>query len=395
MYLIGLGGESAHVYLGTSPNSLDYLTSKNAPENIVTLSDFTSLEGNTVYYWRVDTVLDDGSVVPGELWSFRTVVKREFIPLSVKSYNGASWELNGTGTAYHYDNSGPNFTNNALLYSNSTYQSDEGLRLTISYVTGTTDNSAGHNFSFGLISDETDLSSYNGARLNPFNANSNVYSIGANLVANDGVRNQGLNFTDGTAIHILDTAGDQVPFGSFEPFEENENNVVILEVLPNGRWNYSINGTQEASGTFAELGLADFDLSQNYHVAIYGQDDHGSGKTIQHVSIEEMSPEPSEYDAWIHSFIQQTGLQDEDPDGDGITNLMEYVLNGNPLVPDSEILPCIEDHEGQLVFRFNRRTESTSDTHQFVQLSTDLENWGGDRRKDLLPIESNPRIRKF
>jgi len=133
MYLIGLGGESAHVYLGTSPNSLDYLTSKNAPENIVTLSDFTSLEGNTVYYWRVDTVLDDGSVVPGELWSFRTVVKREFIPLSVKSYNGASWELNGTGTAYHYDNSGPNFTNNALLYSNSTYQSDEGLRLTIQH----------------------------------------------------------------------------------------------------------------------------------------------------------------------------------------------------------------------------------------------------------------------
>jgi hypothetical protein len=72
MYLIGLNGESAKIYFGSSENALTLLETKEDPYNIVTLSDHTTLEGNTTYYWRVDTITEDGETVEGNVWSFTT-----------------------------------------------------------------------------------------------------------------------------------------------------------------------------------------------------------------------------------------------------------------------------------------------------------------------------------
>lgn len=72
MYLIGLDGESAKIYFGTSEASLSLLETKEDPYNIVTLSDHTTLDGGTTYYWRVDTVTNDGETETGEVWSFTT-----------------------------------------------------------------------------------------------------------------------------------------------------------------------------------------------------------------------------------------------------------------------------------------------------------------------------------
>ncbi|MCF7731706.1 MAG: discoidin domain-containing protein [Akkermansiaceae bacterium] len=83
------------------------------------------------------------------------------------------------------------------------------------------------------------------------------------------------------------------------------------------------------------------------------------------------------YADWIGGF---SGLADStegaDPDLDGISNLVEYVLNGDPGVSSPAILPTVGADVGDnLVFSFVRRAESRHDTVQVFQASPDLENW--------------------
>lgn len=72
MYLIGRSGVEAHIYIGTSPTSLDYLASQTEPDNILELDELYTLEEDQTYYWRVDTEREDGDVTTGEVWSFST-----------------------------------------------------------------------------------------------------------------------------------------------------------------------------------------------------------------------------------------------------------------------------------------------------------------------------------
>lgn len=80
MYLIGLGGEKARIYVGADPDRLALAAEKNDPQNIVSLSGSDELKegfryrwspGKT-YFWRVDTIRPDGTVIEGDVWSFTT-----------------------------------------------------------------------------------------------------------------------------------------------------------------------------------------------------------------------------------------------------------------------------------------------------------------------------------
>ncbi|MEK7951776.1 autotransporter-associated beta strand repeat-containing protein [Luteolibacter soli] len=66
---------------------------------------------------------------------------------------------------------------------------------------------------------------------------------------------------------------------------------------------------------------------------------------------------------------------DGDPDHDGMVNLMEYVLGGNPGGNDTGILPTQGFDFGNAFFRFKRSRISAAHTLQVVQWSTDLKNW--------------------
>lgn len=82
---------------------------------------------------------------------------------------------------------------------------------------------------------------------------------------------------------------------------------------------------------------------------------------------------PGGFNNWIAGF---SGLGDVspggDPDSDGIDNLMEYVLNGNPGQSDPQILPDLDSSGSNFVFTFVRRIESFDDTVQVFQYNTDL-----------------------
>ena len=84
----------------------------------------------------------------------------------------------------------------------------------------------------------------------------------------------------------------------------------------------------------------------------------------------------TDYDAWLAGF---PGLSDAaplaDPDNDGIANVLEYVLGGDPTVPGTAVLPAAAEDDGALVFTFVRRTASKATTTQTFQYGNDLVGW--------------------
>lgn len=69
-------------------------------------------------------------------------------------------------------------------------------------------------------------------------------------------------------------------------------------------------------------------------------------------------------------------LPDADPDNDGVINLMEFVLNGNPGTSDNaSIAPTLNASGSNFIFAFNRRADSAGDVTQVFEYSTDLADW--------------------
>ena len=86
------------------------------------------------------------------------------------------------------------------------------------------------------------------------------------------------------------------------------------------------------------------------------------------------------YDSWIAGFTSITASPDKlptaDPDHDGMSNLLEFVLNGNPGVVDAATkAPALNTAGATFVFTFNRRHDSVSETTQVVQYGSDLAGW--------------------
>ena len=80
------------------------------------------------------------------------------------------------------------------------------------------------------------------------------------------------------------------------------------------------------------------------------------------------------YGNWASSMNLVDSLTGSDPDGDGITNLLEYALNGNPNAPpgDELVLPVpMVGGDGHLWLTFNRYL-NRSDLTLIVQASDSL-----------------------
>jgi autotransporter-associated beta strand protein len=83
---------------------------------------------------------------------------------------------------------------------------------------------------------------------------------------------------------------------------------------------------------------------------------------------------------WITGFGLDPADLDptDDPDNDGMDNLLEFVLNGNPSVSDSAILPALVVTATDFEFTYQRRDDSVSlETTQSLQWGTTLATWPG------------------
>jgi len=65
----------------------------------------------------------------------------------------------------------------------------------------------------------------------------------------------------------------------------------------------------------------------------------------------------------------------QDPDSDGISNLMEFYFDGNPLAGDPSILPTSIQEGGYLILSFKRRDDAELGLKQAVQFSATMNVW--------------------
>jgi autotransporter-associated beta strand protein len=86
------------------------------------------------------------------------------------------------------------------------------------------------------------------------------------------------------------------------------------------------------------------------------------------------------YDAWaaLPANGLTPGVNDgklQDPDGDGIPNLTEFVLDGNPTVSSTAILPVVSSDGTLASVSFKRRDDSEGAVQLILQSSTDMVTW--------------------
>jgi|GEM_PF-6055205 len=84
------------------------------------------------------------------------------------------------------------------------------------------------------------------------------------------------------------------------------------------------------------------------------------------------------YVNWADGFSLAGGdaLKSADPDGDAISNLLEFYLNGNPTVSSQTILPAVDASGSNFIFSFTRLDDAVgSITAQKFQYGTTLGDW--------------------
>ncbi len=93
---------------------------------------------------------------------------------------------------------------------------------------------------------------------------------------------------------------------------------------------------------------------------------------------------PGGFSDWRHRRFSPTDLSDEslsgpyaDPDADGVVNLLEFALGGDPHAPGSAPLPILESGGGaeDAAFRFTRPKAAAEAVRYDVQQSGDLTAW--------------------
>lgn len=102
------------------------------------------------------------------------------------------------------------------------------------------------------------------------------------------------------------------------------------------------------------------------------------GTTTNRVFTLAVSPPPTASESWLASinWASSDNGWSADPDGDGIPNLLEYALGGNPLLPSISILPKATSQGSRLTFAFVRNLAAMDLTYT-VEASDALPGWSG------------------
>jgi autotransporter-associated beta strand protein len=90
-----------------------------------------------------------------------------------------------------------------------------------------------------------------------------------------------------------------------------------------------------------------------------------------------LSKSTSGYTTWAAGFnlTGNDALETADSDHDGIANLLEYLLGGNPTLSDANKAPQLSSGSGTISLTFTRSDLSESDTSLKLQMGTTLGSW--------------------
>jgi hypothetical protein len=109
-----------------------------------------------------------------------------------------------------------------------------------------------------------------------------------------------------------------------------------------------------------------------------GDDNHHAATPVgQTLNV---NPAQTPFEAWAAAPAQglTAGVDDgplDDPDHDGFSNLMEFVLGGAPMGSSQAIRPKLTQVAGHWVFAYDRSHLSKASTTQVVEYGSDLTGW--------------------
>ncbi len=164
-----------------------------------------------------------------------------------------------------------------------------------------------------------------------------------------------------------------------------ENSAFFAETSASGGYALPIDGDGQHIVTFSGGGVAEYEMM----VTTAG----GKNSKLDYL-VEENA---GTFEEWSSGF-GLTGGPNDDDDGDGMTNLMEYALAGfNPLQNDRHLLPQIDMMNGRAVYAVQKNTEAQSVTYE-VESTTNLEHWNPENitilseTNSLLEVEVLPPL---
>ncbi len=144
----------------------------------------------------------------------------------------------------------------------------------------------------------------------------------------------------------------------------------------------AVNGNIDLTG--ATLSISGTMTASSYTIATYTGTRTGSftispalpaGYEVDYSTAGVIKIAKSGYGSWA-SVNAPTGNANDDFDGDGVSNAIEYVLGGTKDTNDRNKLPQVTMDGNNLIFTFTRSKDSiTPDATVAVQVDTDLEAW--------------------
>jgi hypothetical protein len=134
----------------------------------------------------------------------------------------------------------------------------------------------------------------------------------------------------------------------------------------------AINASFQASVTTSSLAAGSYSITASY--AGNASNATSTSSALSQVIV------LSSYNSWASDGAQglTAGLNDSpsaDPDGDGVSNLMEFALGGAPMVSSQVILPALTKPAGSWLFEYERSDAAQASTLQVVEYGSDLTGW--------------------
>ena len=179
----------------------------------------------------------------------------------------------------------------------------------------------------------------------------------------------------------------QVALSEFQIYPRTDNGGYgphDIQVLLNGVSIYQ--GTMSATATL-DVRLSPPATATNAELLITSSFDHGTTSNTRNVQVDEMSfferAVPGTYGDWAVRQFTDAQLSDPtvgaataDPDHDGLPNLLEFAMVGNPLTADPSVgvLQSVPAPAGSFAFTFRER-KNLGDVQRSFETSTNLLNW--------------------
>ena len=135
----------------------------------------------------------------------------------------------------------------------------------------------------------------------------------------------------------------------------------------------ALNGSFQASITINTLAVGTYTITASYA--------GNSTNAASTSAVMSQTITAASYNSWSTAPVQglTVGINNapmNDPDRDGISNLMEFALGGAPMVPNQSILPALTKQAGAWVFVYDRSDASLLPSIvQVVEYGNDLAGW--------------------